>query len=130
MRCAPPSKPGTSSRSNGGFRAAGHDLSENEVLVERVGREGWAVAHGDGLTVALDTMLDAELELEKRVLDLIHELNAMRKEAGLELTDRIVVTLPQDASDLLEHADWIKDEVLAVEIRTDGGSGEPEIAKA
>ena len=115
---------------NGGFRAAGHDLSENEVLVERVGREGWAVAHGDGLTVALDTMLDAELEVEKRVLDLIHELNAMRKEAGLELTDRIVVTLPQDASDLLEHADWIKDEVLAVEIRTDGGSGEPEIAKA
>ncbi len=75
-------------------------------------------------------MLDAELEVEKRVLDLIHELNAMRKEAGLELTDRIVVTLPQDASDLLEHADWIKDEVLAVEIRTDGGSGEPEIAKA
>ena len=115
---------------NGGFRVAGHDLSENEVLVERVGREGWAVAHGDGLTVALDTMLDAELEIEKRVLDLIHELNAMRKEAGLELTDRIVVTLPQSASDLLEHADWIKDEVLAVEIRTDGGSGEPQIAKA
>ena len=79
---------------NGGFRAAGHDLSEDEVLVERVGREGWAVAHGDGLTVALDTMLDAELEVERRVLDLIHELNAMRKEAGLELTDRIVVTLP------------------------------------
>jgi len=115
---------------NGGFRAAGHDLSEDEVLVERVGREGWAVAHGDGLTVALDTALDPELEQEKRVLDLIHELNAKRKEAGLELTDRIVVTLPQGAADLLEHADWIKDEVLAVEIRADGGSGEPEIAKA
>ena len=67
------------------------------MLVERVGREGWAVAHGDGLTVALDTTLDAELEVEKRVLDLIHELNAMRKDAGLELTDRIVVTLPQSA---------------------------------
>jgi isoleucyl-tRNA synthetase len=82
------------------------------------------------LTVALDTALDPELEQEKRVLDLIHELNAKRKEAGLELTDRIVVTLPQGAADLLEHADWIKDEVLAVEIRADGGSGEPEIAKA
>ena len=64
------------------------------------------------------------------MLDLIHELNAKRREAGLELTDRIVVTLPQAASDLLAHEDWIKDEVLAVEIRTDGGSAEPQIAKA
>ena len=116
--------------SNGGFRAAGHDLSADEVLVERVGKEGWAVAHADGITVALDTALDQELEVEKRVLDLIHELNAKRKDAGLELTDRIVVTLPQTASDLLEHEDWIKNEVLAVEIRTDGGSTEPQIAKA
>jgi isoleucyl-tRNA synthetase len=80
--------------------------------------------------VLLDLSLDPELEVEKRVLDLIHELNAKRREAGLELTDRIVVTLPQTASDLLEHSDWIKDEVLAVEIRTDGDSAEPEIAKA
>ncbi len=114
---------------DGGFRAAGHDLSAEEVLVERTGKEGWAVAGADGVTVALDTALDAELELEGRVLDLIHELNSMRKEAGLALTDRIVVTLPQSASDLLEHEDRIKEEVLAVEIRTDGGS-EPEIAKA
>jgi len=113
----------------GGFRAAGHDLSSDEVLVERTGKEGWAVAGADGVTVALDTALDEELELEGRVLDLIHELNSMRKEAGLELTDRIVVTLPQSASDLLAHEDRIKEEVLAVEIRTDGGS-EPEIAKA
>jgi len=115
---------------NGGFRVAGHDLSADEVLVERVGREGWAVAHMDGITVALDSTIDPELLTEKRVLDLIHELNAKRKEAGLELTDRIVVTLPESASDLLAHEDWIKDEVLAVEIRADGGSIEPQIAKA
>jgi isoleucyl-tRNA synthetase len=115
---------------DGGFRAAGHDLSADEVLVERAGKEGWAVAHADGITVALDTAIDPELAVEKRVLDLIHELNAKRKEAGLELTDRIVVTLPESASDLLAHEDWIKDEVLAIEIRADGGSAEPEIAKA
>ncbi len=114
----------------GGFQAAGHELSADEVLVERTGKEGWAVVSADGVTVALDTALDAELELEGRVLDLIHELNSMRKEAGLELTDRIVVTLPEAASDLLAHAEWIKEEVLAVEIRTDGGSGKPEIVKA
>jgi isoleucyl-tRNA synthetase len=115
---------------DGGFRAAGHELSAGEVLVERRGREGWAVAGADGLTVALDTGLDDELLTEGRVLDLIHQLNTMRKEAGLELTDRIVVTLPESESDLLQHSDWIKDEVLAVEIRTDGGAGEPTIAKA
>jgi isoleucyl-tRNA synthetase len=114
----------------GGVRVAGQELGADEVLVERIGKGGWAVAGGDGVTVALDTALDAELEVEGRVLDLIHELNSMRKQAGLELTDRIVVTLPESASDLLVHEDWIKEEVLAVEIRTDGGSGEPEIAKA
>jgi isoleucyl-tRNA synthetase len=114
----------------GGVRVAGQELGADEVLVERIGKEGWAVAGGDGVTVALDTALDPELEVEGRVLDLIHELNSMRKQAGLELTDRIVVTLPESASDLLAHEDWIKEEVLAVEIRTDGGSGEPEIAKA
>jgi isoleucyl-tRNA synthetase len=97
------------------------------VLVERTGREGWAVAADDGVTVALDTALDPELELEGRVLDLIHELNSMRREAGLELTDRIVVTLPQSHADLLAHADWIKREVLATDIRLDGGVA---IAKA
>ncbi len=115
---------------DGGFRAAGHELSADEVLVERHGREGWAVASGDGVTVALDTALDDELRTEGRVLDLVHQLNSMRKDAGLELTDRIVVTLPESQSDLLAHAEWIKSEVLAEEIRTDGGSGEPQIAKA
>ena len=100
------------------------------MLVERGGRKAGRSPTTDGLTVALDTALDAELEVERRVLDLIHELNTMRKEAGLELTDRIVVTLPESASDLLAHEDWIKEEVLAVEIRTDGGTGEPQIAKA
>ncbi|MGI9112567.1 MAG: isoleucine--tRNA ligase [Gaiellaceae bacterium] len=113
----------------GGFRAAGHDLAADEVLVERSGREGWAVASDEGITVALDAALDAELELEGRVLDLIHTLNGMRKEQGLELTDRIAVTLPPTDEELLErHIDWIKAEVLAVSIEADGAAG-PTIAK-
>jgi isoleucyl-tRNA synthetase len=100
------------------------------VLVERRGREGWEVVSAAGLTVALDTTLDEELRVEGQVLDLIHRLNTMRKEAGLELTDRITVTLPEDLAHLLEHEDWIKSEVLAVAIETDGAGGEPTIAKA
>lgn len=115
---------------DGRFRAAGHELAPDEVLVEHAGREGWAVAAEDGLTVALDTTLDAGLEREGRVLDLIHRLNTMRREAGLELTDRIRVTLPAAQGELLEHAEWIKREVLAVELEADGGATEPQIAKA
>ncbi len=114
----------------GGFRVLGHELAPDEVLVERSGKEGWAVASDEGVTVALDTVLDADLELEGRVYDLIHTLNTMRKEQGLELTDRISVRLPQADADLVErHADWIKAEVLAVSLETDGVEA-PQIAKA
>jgi isoleucyl-tRNA synthetase len=115
---------------DGRFRAAGHELDPDEVLVERHGLEGWAVAADDGLTVALDTAVDAELELEGRVFDLIHKLNSMRKEAGLELTDRINVTLPREFAELAEqHGDWIAREVLAVGIEI-GAVDEPELTKA
>src|SRR6266581_3732862 len=114
----------------GRFRVGEHELSPDEVLVERTGKEGWAVASTDGVTVALDTALDPELELEALVLDLIHQINAMRKEQGLELTDRIRITLPAAQSELLRHEDWIKQETLAVEIEIDGASAEPRIAKA
>jgi isoleucyl-tRNA synthetase len=114
----------------GGFRVLGHALAPDEVLVERSGKEGWAVASDEGVTVALDTVLDADLELEGRVYDLIHTLNSMRKEQGLELTDRINVRLPQADADLVErHADWIKAEVLALSLETDGVEV-PQIAKA
>ena len=98
----------------GRFRVDGHVLEPEEVLVERVGKEGWAVAADDGLTVALDTALDDELLREGRVLDLIHQVNAMRREAGLALTDRIRLWIPDE--DLLPYADWIKQDTLAVSV--------------
>jgi isoleucyl-tRNA synthetase len=113
----------------GGFRAAGHDLAPDEVLVERTGKEGWAVASEDGVTVALDTSLDDELRREGRVYELIHQVNTMRREAGLELTDRISLSLPAGDDDLLAYADWIRAETLAVSLDADGGA-EPTIAKA
>ena len=106
----------------GRFRAAGHELAPDEVIVERGGREGSAVASTDGVTVSLDTTLDDDLLLEGRGYDLIRQVNALRREEGFDLTDRILLTLPQAESELVErHGDWIKHEVLAVEIRLDGG---------
>jgi isoleucyl-tRNA synthetase len=94
----------------GRLRVDGHELSPEEVIVERRGKEGWAVAGEDGLTVALDLALDDELELEGRAREAIHQVNTMRKDAGLEITDRIVLTLPQD---LAAHEEWIARETLA-----------------
>jgi isoleucyl-tRNA synthetase len=113
----------------GRFRVAGHELGPDEVLVERRPREGWAMAEDDGYAVALATDLDDELRREGRVYDLIHTLNAMRKEAGLELTDRITIILPRHDSDLLEHEDWIKREVLALSLGA-GDVAQPVISKA
>jgi isoleucyl-tRNA synthetase len=106
---------------DGGIRVAGHDLSRDDVLVERHGKKGWAVAASDGLTVALDLHLDDDLVRSGRVYDLIHAVNSLRKEAGLELTDRINLTIPGADADLLEHRDWIARETLALSVEADGG---------
>ncbi|HEU4449845.1 MAG TPA: isoleucine--tRNA ligase [Gaiellaceae bacterium] len=100
-------------RPGGAVQVDGHELTPEEVFLEREAPEGWALAEGDGVAVALDVRLDQELLAEGRVYDLIHRVNAMRKEQGLELTDRIVLTLP-DGDDLLGFAEWIKSETLAV----------------
>jgi isoleucyl-tRNA synthetase len=104
----------------GSFRVAGHELGPDEVLVERHGKEGWAVSASDGLTVALDLALDDELLREGRVYELIHSVNTLRKESGLELTDRIQLTLAEADADLLDHREWIARETLALTVEANG----------
>jgi isoleucyl-tRNA synthetase len=84
--------------------------------VERTEKEGWAVAASDGATVALDIELDDDLRRQGRVYDVIHKVNNLRKETGLELTDRIDLLLASSDADLLEHADWIGAETLALSV--------------
>jgi isoleucyl-tRNA synthetase len=101
---------------DGRVRVAGVELDAEEVIRgEQVEIAGWAIADDLALSVALDTEINSELELRGRVYELIHTVNTMRKDAGLELTDRIVLTLP-DGDDLLPHEDWIKAETLATRI--------------
>jgi isoleucyl-tRNA synthetase len=99
----------------GRFRVDGYELEPDEVLVERVGREGWSVASDGGLTVALDTALDDDLLVEGRLFDRIHEVNVLRKESGLQITDRITLRLPDD--DLIERfRERLMQETLAVAV--------------
>jgi isoleucyl-tRNA synthetase len=113
----------------GGVRVSGHDLGPDEVLVETVGRDGWAVASEDGVTVAVETAVDPELELEGRAYDLIHELNTLRRDRGFEISDRVKVVVPERWRDVVEqHGDWVAGEVLATEL-TAGDVDEPQIER-
>jgi isoleucyl-tRNA synthetase len=115
----------------GGVRVAGIDLGPQDLIRgERIAQEGWAIAEEGPISLALDVALDDELRLEGRVLDLIRSLNELRKTEGLELTDRIRVELPEAEADLLRHADWIKDEVLAVSLVVDPSASGPRIHRA
>ena len=66
------------------------------------------------VTVGLDTTLDDELRLEARVNDLIRAVQVMRKEAGLEIVDRIRLWIPDE--DLLVFSGRIAEETLAVSV--------------
>jgi isoleucyl-tRNA synthetase len=99
---------------DGNLRAGPYVLAPGEFTLEYAPREGWSVSQEDGLVVAVDTRLDEALELEGRVLDLIHAVQRMRRDAGLEITDRIVLTVPEGDRELAAHEEWIKAETLAV----------------
>jgi isoleucyl-tRNA synthetase len=98
----------------GRFQVDGHVLEPEEVLVERIGKEGWAVATDGVVTVALDTRLDDELRLEARLNDLLRDIQNLRKDSGLEITDRIRLWIPEEQ--LLQFADHIADETLAASV--------------
>jgi isoleucyl-tRNA synthetase len=98
----------------GRFAVNGQVLEADEVLVERSGREGWAIASDGVVTVALDTSLDEELRLEARLNDVIRDIQVLRKESGLEITDRIRLWIPDE--ELLQFADRIAGETLAVSL--------------
>jgi isoleucyl-tRNA synthetase len=102
--------------SNGTLRAGAFVLGRGEFTLAYTPREGWAVEHEDEYVVAVDTRLDDELVLEGRVYDFIHAVQRLRREAGLAITDRIVLSVPESERELLTHEDWIKSETLATAI--------------
>ena len=89
-------------------------LLEEDLQIFTSSAEGYATAQGDGITVALETTLTEELLLEGCERELISKIQSMRKEAGLEVTDRIAVYHVAEgrAKTVLEAGNFKKD-VLA-----------------
>lgn len=70
--------------------------------------------------VALDLELDEELRREGLARELVRAVQDLRKSAGLEVADRIVLGVeapPEVEATLQSHLDFISQEVLAVEVR-------------
>jgi isoleucyl-tRNA synthetase len=88
-------------------------LDEVEILSQDI--EGWLVASGNGLTVALDVTLNEELVNEGIARELVNRIQNLRKDSGLEVTDRIAIQLQESgklAEAVNQNLDYIKTETL------------------
>ena len=94
-----------------------------EISTEVTG--GLEVATEKGITVALDIALTPELKREGLARELINRLQNVRKDSGLDITDRIRLWIQGDASvheALAEHEITVASEVLASHIHRDVSS--------
>ncbi|MEX0761131.1 MAG: isoleucine--tRNA ligase [Dehalococcoidia bacterium] len=92
------------------------ELEPDEVLVERVAPEGYAVAADAGYAAAVSTTVSDELRAEGMAREVVHLVQNLRKSAGLEISDRIslYVDAPETVSGALgAHEEYVRQETLA-----------------
>ena len=77
------------------IEVAGHavDITAESVLVQRTEKEGLKVLNEGSLTVALDPEVTEELKQEGIVRDVVRGIQNLRKETGLEVSNRISLTI-------------------------------------
>ncbi len=97
------------------FTLTGEDLS-----IERLPKENLAVASEGGLVVALETELTKDLVMEGYAREVVNKIQNMRKEADFAVIQRIRIEIHTEDSlwdALLKHAEYIKNETLAMDIQ-------------
>jgi isoleucyl-tRNA synthetase len=112
-----------------GINVEGQALSVEAVDVEIISEDipGWLVANEGNLTVALEVELTDELRNEGMARELINRIQNIRKESGLEITDRIAVTLsPNDdvEKSIESFGEYIKTQVLADVLMVEPNDGQ------
>ena len=96
-----------------------------EIISEDI--PGWLVSNEGNLTVALEVELNDALRQEGMARELVSRIQNLRKESGLEITDRIRVTVAsnEQTDAAIEHfGEYIKGQVLADEIMVADNDGE------
>lgn len=90
-------------------------ISKEDVEITSQDIEGWLVASGNGLTVALDVNLNDELIHEGIARELINRIQNLRKDSGFEVTDQVEVKMqsnPKIETAVKENLAYIKNETL------------------
>ena len=103
------------------FELEGQSVKVEAADVEIISEDipGWLVSNEGNLTVALEVELTEELRREGMARELINRIQNLRKETGLEITDRISVVIEPhtEASAAVESfGELIKTQVLANDI--------------
>jgi isoleucyl-tRNA synthetase len=104
-------------RDDGTVSVGGVTLAPDEFELTARARPGHEVAEEGDLLVALDTTVDDELAAEGLAREVAHRLQAMRRAAGYEISDRVVVAVAADPATvdrLAPPRDWLAEELLAV----------------
>ena len=94
-------------------------LSNADVEIQSKDIEGWLVANNNGITVALDIQLNEKLVEEGVARELINRIQNLRKDAGFEVTDKIILYLTPHKSlnaALNNNLEYIKTETLTQKI--------------
>ena len=118
----------------GYVEVAGERLEAGDLELRAGSHEGFAVMQDQGWAVALELALDDDLRNEGVARELARELNELRKQLDLAITDRISLVIaagPKVRAALDIHAQWVAGEALAAELVTapaiDEGAHEIEV---
>jgi isoleucyl-tRNA synthetase len=105
------------------FDGQEHEIGPEDVQIVLQPLEGYQVERAGTHAVALNLELDDELRREALAREVVHAVQAARKNAGLNVEDRIELTLGGDDT-LLEatraHEDYVAGETLATSVSYDG----------
>lgn len=100
------------------------DATDVDIISEDI--PGWLVSNEGNITVALEVELTDELKMEGMARELINRIQNLRKENGLEITDRIMVTVaPHEETNaaIKSFGEMIKSQVLANDIKIADNDG-------
>jgi isoleucyl-tRNA synthetase len=100
---------------DGSVTLGGVTLAADEVEIQATPRPGTAVADRDGLVVVLDTALTPELLAEGDARELTRAIQDLRRDAGLELDDRIELWSDGLPGAVRAHLAGVLADTLAVE---------------
>ena len=103
-----------------------HELAPGDVTLVMQPLDGYEVEAEAGRAVALALDLDDELRREGLAREVVHAVQAARKQAGLEVSDRIALVLGGDGELMAAaraHEGYVSGETLATSVAYDGDSG-------